>query len=45
MVHHRTTTSTSAVASGLVPAFGAQPGAAPRPCLGRTLDSCTRPDT
>ncbi|TDU05624.1 hypothetical protein EDD99_4149 [Streptomyces sp. 846.5] len=31
-------------APGPAPTFGAWLGAAPAPCLGRSFDSCTRPD-
>jgi hypothetical protein len=41
---HRPTCDLITAASGPAPTSGVWPGAVPARCLGRSFDSCTRPD-
>ncbi|TDU05848.1 hypothetical protein EDD99_4384 [Streptomyces sp. 846.5] len=42
-MHHHPTRDLTNAAPGPAP-LGARSGAVPAPCLGRSFDSCTRPD-
>lgn len=41
---HRPTRDLIIAAPGPAPSLGTWPGVASAPCLGRSFDSCTRPD-